>query len=132
MSTYSFGYGQKADEVEIPELDVFLLALFKVCKKHGVGMRVECSDYAGGLVLTSIDLGDWGMFTQSLDEYEGGVPFLDAAKIEWQKRKADREAANRKQRDELAVENRKRCEDKMRQDGLLLSDGRYRLVKETE
>jgi hypothetical protein len=61
---------------------------------------------------------------------EPGIPFIDRARAEWERRVDERHAAEKAAvKAALELEARRREAD-LKQVGLALSDGRYRLVKE--
>ena len=87
---YSFGWSSNnEDDVECPELSAFLEDINAVLERHGVGLEWD-RDYEGydKIVLVPFARHDLD-FTANLSDYSGGVPWLDAAKANFEaKRKA--------------------------------------------
>lgn len=133
---YSFNHA--GPYVEIPALDSFFHELRNICKKFNIGYRLEqSSDGFAFLNLVPAERCDWDMFIDNLADYESGVPFLDEAKARWQlavTRLEAQEAVRREERKQKAAEQDHqrlmRQEAGLREHGLTLSDGKYRLVKE--
>lgn len=127
-----YSFGTFGPHVEIPEMDAFRTELFDLCSKYGLGFSLTGS-YEGwaALAITSVDLGEWDLF-ENLGDYAGGVPFLDEARQRWQALQAEeRERAREKQRETEIVAIQRR-ETTMKENGISLSDGVYRLVKDEQ
>ncbi len=135
---YSFNHA--GPYVEIVDLDMFLHELRKVCKMFSIGFRLASfgkEDPYDRLVIVPFTECDWDIFTDSLSEYDHGVPFLDEAKLRWRAalEKLAEEAEQRRQTqmkkaNYLADARKERQEADMRRNGIILSDGVYKLVKE--
>ncbi|MDA8253724.1 MAG: hypothetical protein M0Z28_31735 [Rhodospirillales bacterium] len=127
---YSFSFADEPS-VEIPELDAFMADLKAACEKHGVGFVLEWdNDDIKILNIVPVAAGDWAMFTDYLTYYEGGVPFLDAAKARWRTLVAERDRARREQAAQQSRAEIARQETALKAQGITLSDGHYRLVKD--
>ena len=135
---YSFNHA--GPYVEIPALDSLLHELRHICKQYHVGFRMVQmpSDYSLISFVADQEF-DPDMFTDGLHLYESGVPFLDEARRRWDvavAKLAEEEAARReaqKQKLEAEAQQRiERAETALREHGITLSDGNYRLVKVTD
>lgn len=132
---YSFNHA--GPYVEIPALDSFLHELRAVCKRYGIGYRlVRDGDYSF-LDVVPFEHCDWDMFLDDLSSYDGGVPLLDEAKTRWLAALAEsneaEEARRNEQKKRAEAEDqmrRVRREDDMKRNGVILTDGVYKLVKE--
>ena len=134
---YSFNHA--GPYVEIPELDTFLHEFRQLCKSHGIGYRLEQSSYGDSSFLRIVHFNrcDWDIFTESLSDYGAGVPFLDEAKLRWSAAVAKLEeedeqrrlAQQRKLKDQEEM-RKVRQESDLKRNGITLSDGVYRLVKD--
>lgn len=135
---YSFNHA--GPYVEIPELDRFLHELRRLCKTFEVGFRLKFlgdEESLEALVFVPFAECDWDIFTDSLNEYEHGVPFLDEAKLRWRAalEKLEAEAEQRRQErlrgaNYLAAARKASQEEVLKRDGIMLSDGVYKLVKD--
>jgi hypothetical protein len=141
LGKYQFGYGQP---IESPELDAFVADVMAVFKKYGVGVCYTQAegDYDGGhtdasIVLCPFDDADFDWLTGDLDDYRGGVPWLDAVKKRY--RDAIEQAARehrekeliraQQKRDEAAAAKRAQIDAALR-DGIELGGKKYRLVEQ--
>lgn len=133
---YSFNHA--GPYVEIGNLDRFLHELRQLCKAYGIGFQLETNEeYSARLVPVSFDHCDWDIFTDSLNEYEHGVPFLDEAKLRWRAalEKLEAEAEQRRQErlrgaNYLAAARKASQEEVPKRNGIMLSDGVYKLVRD--
>lgn len=126
---YKFGW--RGPEVEIPELEAFMTELRALCERYGIGFELNSyGEGCGGIVIVPFDNGDWDIFADHLEEYEGGIPFLDQAKAEYERLQEEQ----RQRQAQAELERNKRAqaadEERLRRDGIRLSDGLYRLVKD--
>ncbi len=81
---YSFGWSDRVT-VECPKLDEFMREFVSLCERYGVGY----SEGGGYLVLRAFKDADFAMFTDRVEEYQGGVPWLDEAKKLYESRLAE-------------------------------------------
>ena len=134
---YSFNHA--GPYVEIPELDAFLHEFRQLCKKHDLGYVLEDDGDSDASFLRPVAFNrcDWDIFTESLHLYTLGVPFLDEAKARWNAAvaalKIEEEARRLEQRrkaEDQAEQRKVRQEADLKKNGIVLSDGVYRLVKE--
>lgn len=91
--TYSFGYSASAeDRVEIPELTALVNDIVAVCEKHGVAFDLQRAGgdfYSAKMTLEPFKKDSdfsWIDIDEDLEEYGSGIPWLDAAKVEFEKR----------------------------------------------
>ena len=88
-NTYAFtDCGPDEAKVECPQLDIFIKELKAVCKRHGIGFTLEDTGYGYDcsvpeMVMVPFKSADFDWITNGLDEYRGGIPWLDAAKAEY-------------------------------------------------
>jgi hypothetical protein len=129
MAKYSFGYSYNdQDSVEIPELDAFLDDLMAVFERHGAAIGVDSYSEYGKLIL--VRTAERDDFTGNLDDRGAGIAWLDAAheryKENYHRRHKAEEEASRQQRMAAVLEK----EQQLKEGGVRLSDGVYRLVKD--
>lgn len=130
--TYRIGYS----DVEIPEIDAFLDEYDALCAKHGIEFNFEkgrdCDGDPTGHVTISAYSGDDDTLNApelDMEEADRGVPFIGAAydkgHAEYEKQYAAERAAD------AATEaaRRRAQEDALKSAGVVLSDGRYKLVR---
>src|SRR4051812_40044389 len=70
--------------VNCEKLDQFMEEFKRLCNAYGIGFEVD-SDYDSSIakiIIVPYGKGDFDMFTDSLSEYRGGVPWLDKARDE--------------------------------------------------
>ena len=81
---YSFGYG--STRVKCAELDRFRHELRALCERYGIGFELfDNYDDCRSLRIVSIKEADFDIFIDGLDNYTGGIPWLDEAKAEHQR-----------------------------------------------
>lgn len=133
---YSFNHA--GPYIDIPALDSFLHELRQVCKKYSLGYQMRHSADLGcsTLEIVHVDHCDWDMFLDCLADYEAGVPFLDEAKTRWRAAldafnvaEAQRRAEQKAKAAQQAHERQTHQEAALKEHGLVLSDGKYKLVK---
>jgi hypothetical protein len=127
---YSFGYS--SDEIDIPELDAFLTDMRSVCERHGIGFEWEhgWGEDGSKLLVVPFERAEWDFFFEHLDDYEGGISFLDAAKEAWNEKREKRREAEEAAQSQRHAAARAAHEAALKREGVTLSDGRYRLVKD--
>jgi hypothetical protein len=136
---YRFGYGP---QIESPELDAFVADVVAVFEQHGVGISyTQERDYDYGnessIVLVPFDVADFDWLTGDLEDYQSGVPWLDAAKRRYQEavERADREQREKKRisdrarRDAAAAQKQAQIDAAVR-DGIELGGKHYKLVEQ--
>lgn len=97
MPKYAFGWNERA-AVECPAMDSFINDLAAVCEKHGAGFEMESySDGGGYLVVVPYKSADFTIFSGHLDEYRGGIPWLDEAKARYDKAREEWNAESQRQ-----------------------------------
>jgi hypothetical protein len=126
------------DGVECPELDALVADVKAAFEKHGAGIGVE-SDYESSdkIVLVPFGKTDFDWLTDDLDDYSGGIPWLDAARDQYHRNRearheAERKAeADRRAQDKAMREAQKRAaEQSAIEHGIVLDGKKYRLVEE--
>jgi hypothetical protein len=127
---YSFGWSAQ-DSVNIPELDALWADLLAVCKKHGVGFEKE-HDYDGAddIILTGFSSTAVDCLFADLDEYRGGIPWLDAAKDRFREAVESRRLTEKKLEQERASALARGHAKKLLEDGIAINGVTYRLVPE--
>lgn len=139
MEKYGFGYSSEdAFSVEIPEMDAFIGEIKAVCAKHGVGFDLErgySDDSSTDFLIVPYEKANFDFFTEDLDDYNGGVPWLDDAKKEWDRRRSAHyeaqraaEAANRTRAAAAKKAQQEALEADAIRNGLILGGKKYKLV----
>lgn len=125
--SYELIYGVDS---EIPEFDAFMDDLMAVCQKHGVGFDKKYGrmDESDSIVLVPYDKARWDFFKFE----DSTVPFIQAARqaAEYVRDAKAREATAA--RAEEIAELRAAREAELKANGMRLSDGVYRLVRDAE
>lgn len=129
MAKYDFGWG-KAYAVECPELDAFIGDIVSVCKKHGVGIDVDRGSYddRARIAIVPFDRADFDFITDDLEEYRGGVPWLDKAKALYRERYDSHRAAEdaaRTEQNRLAEEAKAKL---ILENGVIVAGKHYKLT----
>lgn len=127
---YSFGYGYAP--VDVPELDAFITDIRSVCERHGIALALE-GGYEEGPKLILVPFTDWDedVIKHHTEDYQSGIPFMDRAKAEWEANKHAYLMEQERIRQDTLSKSRVVREAEMKRKGVTLSDGNYRLVKET-
>jgi hypothetical protein len=128
---YTFGFGD-AYAVEIPELDAFRVEFRSLCEKYGFGFNYDChwSDYGRSHVtIVPLAEADYDFLTDDLDEYREGVPFMDTAKCQFERNKLEAKRAAQDAEWHRKREAEAKRERALKEHGVTLSDGTYRLIK---
>lgn len=127
---WTFGYGNE-DAVECPELDAFRNDLIALCRKHGVSIEHErgWDGEGGNIKLIPYRDGDaLDDVFRYLEEAERGIPWLDAARVQYESNRNRRAAARRKAEADLKAALEKRQVDEALAKGVVLQGKKYRLV----
>ena len=139
MKDYSFDemYREKV-RVPIPELDAFIESFRELCREHGVGLSIaeDLYDEFNGrgvkLALVPFEQAEFGFVVEALQNYEGGVLWLDSAREEFKRKDAEmRKAADLKEQRNRANLERVKIEIALRK-GIEIGGKRFRVVPEAE
>lgn len=115
----------------MPELDAFITDIKATCARHGIGFELErgySEDSSTDMLLVPYERADFDFITDDLDDYRGGIPWLDAAKAEWSRRQEAGYAARRAHEKAQAQAARQAKENAVLKDGVMLGGKKYKLV----
>ena len=128
---YKFDWAEE-DAVECQELDAFIAELDAVCEKHGAGFVVE-RGYDGDptdLLIVPYEQADMSIFTDDLNDYGGGVPWLDRAQAAHKKKREARHMRQQSQEQKEREAAKGAREQALLREGVVVQGKRYKLVAE--